>query len=144
MNHTERYEKFIISQKGILIRANKVLLLEFPEEERGWDFPGGRLNNGEFGLEPLHREIKEELGFDNFEILGVFDYETWRTISGVSVCGIVNLIKNDVDKIQISQEHKSFRWIEEHEIDDYNFFWPPAKRMLKNAFKYYKLLKNEK
>lgn len=143
MNHVDRYEKFIISQKGILIRDDKLLILKFPEEDRGWDVPGGRLENNEFGLEPLCREIEEELGFSEFDVLGVVDYETWKTVSGISVCGVVNLIQNDKDEIRISKEHSEFRWISEGEIEDYEFFWPPAERMLKNAFKYYRLLRND-
>jgi len=131
-------EKFIVSQAGILIRNNKCLIGEISNRPGVWDIPGGRVNVDEIGEVALRREIKEELGLHDFEIIDVVDYDVWYTKnSHIPVCAIANLIKNDIDEIKISNEHLRFEWITEDEIDDYNFVWPSAKKMLKKGFKKY-------
>jgi len=52
-----------ISQKAIIERDGKVLLVRHPKSDH-WEFPGGRLNKGELPEEGLIREVKEELGVD--------------------------------------------------------------------------------
>lgn len=102
-----------------------------------WGFPGGRMDIGEHCDEAFRREIKEELDLDRFEILGIVDFDTWTTKRGNDkVGGIARLIKNDNDEIKLSHEHVQMAWISEDEVDDYNFVWPNAKRMIKNGFEY--------
>ena len=139
MKNPERFEKFIISQKGIFIRDEKVLFLKLKNPRLGWDFPGGRLDRGEVGEQAFQREIKEELGFDDFEILGVVDYDIWITPQGIPVCGIANLIKNDSDEPLMSVEHTEMHWVKEEEIDNYMFLWPNAKRMVRKGCSFYPL-----
>jgi 8-oxo-dGTP pyrophosphatase MutT (NUDIX family) len=144
------YEKFIVSQKAVLIRNDKALILEFKDKNNGWDIPGGRFDSAELGarvnvcgrgMKSFKREIREETGLNAFENLGAVDYDLWRTPSGQAVCGIVNLIINDVDDIRLSDEHGDMRWIFENEIDNYRFLWPMLPRMIKKGFERYKLLK---
>ena len=68
-------EKFTVAQKGILIRDNKVLLLEFAKYPGLWDLPGGRVQVDEAGEEAFVREIEEELGFSKFDNFGVVDHD---------------------------------------------------------------------
>lgn len=136
MKNYEKFEKFVISQKGVLIRDGKALIMELANHKNHWDLPGGRLDVGEIGEESFRREIEEELGFKEFENLGVIDYDIWlATNKQVPVCGICNLIKNDKDKIVISKEHSKMTWISEEEIDNFEYLWPKLGRMLKNGFK---------
>jgi len=138
----KEFEYFQISQAGILIRDSKCLIAEFSNLPGSWDIPGGRLDKGEYSEPAFKREIKEELGLDNFEILGIVDYDIWYTSDkNIPVCGIASLIKNEKDEITLSDEHLKYKWITENEIDDYNFLWPNAKRMLKKGFERYKYLK---
>lgn len=142
----KEYGKFWISQVGILIRDNKCLILEFSGPPFGeWGLPGGRIDVGEGCDEAFIRELKEELNLNNFENLGIVDLDTWVARTGDLVCGVARLIKNDNDKIKLSHEHTQLAWITESEINDYNFTWPNAKRMIKKGFEYLKFLKeNEK
>ncbi len=52
---------FPVSIKGVVIHANKVLLLKNPRDE--WELPGGRLEIGETPEECVAREIEEETGW---------------------------------------------------------------------------------
>ncbi|NQV13087.1 MAG: NUDIX domain-containing protein [Parcubacteria group bacterium] len=142
----KEFEKFIISQVAVLIRDEKCLILEFSDMPGRWGLPGGRLDVGEVGEPALRREIEEELGLANFENLGVVDYETWHIPrstdmkTGTPLCGIANLIENDEDEIKLSHEHSQLKWATEDELENYDFVWPPAARMLKKGFAYKKLL----
>ena len=127
-------ERFVVSQKGILIRDKRCLILEINTRPNVWDLPGGRIDNNENGKESFCREIKEELGVDNFKVLDMVDYEAWHTNSGFAVCGVVNLIETK-EEIKLSHEHKSLKWIKENEIDKYKFVWPAMRRMIKNGFR---------
>ncbi|MFH2104697.1 MAG: NUDIX domain-containing protein [Parcubacteria group bacterium] len=142
----KNFEKFVVSQVAVLIRGDKCLILEFSDMPGRWGLPGGRLDVGEVGEQAFRREIKEELGLANFENLGVVDYETWHITKstdmkmGTPLCGITNLIKNDEDEIKLSHEHSQFKWVTGDELEDYDFIWLAAARMLKKGFAYKKLL----
>ena len=131
---TGEHERFIISQKGILIRDNKCLIAEANNCPGIWDLPGGRINNNENSEESFRREIKEETGINNLIILDVVDYEAWYTHTGFAVCGVARLIETE-EEIKLSREHTSLKWIKEDEIDQYKFVWPAINRMIKNGFR---------
>jgi ADP-ribose pyrophosphatase YjhB (NUDIX family) len=52
---------FPVSIKGVVIHANKVLLLKNDRDE--WELPGGRLEIGETPQECVAREVEEETGW---------------------------------------------------------------------------------
>ena len=133
-------EKFVISQKAVPIRDNKCLIMKMTKSSEHWELPGGRIDEGEMFDTSFAREMKEELNFDNFEHLGVVHYETWYIPDGSAVCGIANLIKNDKDEVVISDEHLDMKWVTQDELDDYNFFWPSSKKMIKQGFEKYNLI----
>jgi len=141
---TENFEYFQISQKGLLFRDDKILIVKLADQTDSWDLPGGRIDKKEADEVAFFREIKEELGFSDFKNLGVVDYEICY-VKDTPFCGIVNLIKNDDNEIKLSEEHSQYKWINENEISDYKYAWKNMDRMMKKGFQYYKLLqKNEK
>ena len=57
MNHP----KHIVAVSGLISHPDgKILLIRGPR--RGWEFPGGQVEEGENLIEALHREIQEEAG----------------------------------------------------------------------------------
>ena len=56
-NHTVRVT-------GVLLHADKILLVQQQTESRAWSLPGGKLEPGETLEEGLIREMQEETGLD--------------------------------------------------------------------------------
>jgi len=128
------FEKFVISQKAMLVRDEKCLIVETVSHLGVWDLPGGRIDKNETGEESFAREIKEELGISKFKNIGVADCDTWNNYKNEPMCGIVNLIKNDTDKITLSPEHSQMKWISKKEVDNYKYCWPVMGYMIKKGF----------
>jgi len=141
---SDNFERFMVGQAAIIIRDNKCLILQFSDSKK-WGLPGGRVDKGETGKAALRREMKEELGINEFEYLGVADYDFYyyqKENETIAKCNLINLIKKDTDEVTISDEHSDFKWIAENEVGDYEFAWPNMERIIKNSFKYKKLLEN--
>ena len=71
----DNFGYFQVSQKALLLRDDKMLIVKLASQTDIWDLPGGRLNKGEYSESAFKREISEELGFENFENFGVVDYD---------------------------------------------------------------------
>jgi 8-oxo-dGTP pyrophosphatase MutT (NUDIX family) len=129
------YERFAVSQKAVLIRDKKCFIGEVSKRPGIWDLPGGRIGNDEGASNAFKREIEEELGIVEFQILTTLDHDIWRTKNGVPVFGIAFLIES-ADEIILSQEHARGAWITEEEIDTHKFIWRNMDRMIKKGFEY--------
>ena len=57
-----------IVQKAVIKKGDKYLILLRPSDKKffpdHWDFPGGKLDDGEDAIESLKREVLEETGLD--------------------------------------------------------------------------------
>ena len=57
---TKQFPVHFVSAAGVVYKDGKVLLIR--SERRGWEFPGGIVEQGEALLDGLRREILEESG----------------------------------------------------------------------------------
>ena len=144
----KEFEKFVASQKGLLFKDDKCLILKInPElinQDNAWDLPGGRLDKGEDYSLGLKRELEEEIGLSNFDVLGVADCTFWWTPvdGGSPIVGIIYAIQADNQEIILSGEHVEMKWISQSEIDNYHYIWPHMHKALKKGFQLYNLYKN--
>ncbi len=81
--------------------------------------PGGRMEGSGDPKGELRREIKEDSGPEEFEIEGVFDV-------GMSLSGETFLVtyKTKIEgepKVNISEEHTDYAWMDNDSIDLYKF-----------------------
>jgi len=91
MNKITYKIKIIKSAEQILSRDNvsAVFLLAFSNNkilairnERGWDIPGGHLENNETLLDGLKRELQEEAGanFENAEAFAIVSHKNYNKV----------------------------------------------------------------
>ena len=87
----------------------------------GWEFPGGKIEEGETPQEALVREIKEEL--DTVVLVGdlidtiEYDYPTFHLSMDCFWCEIVS---GDL----VLKEHEAAKWLTKDELDSVE--WLPA------------------
>ena len=112
---------------AIIVENNKIFATQrgYGEFKGGWEFPGGKVEEGETPQQALIREIREELDavievgelFDTVE----YDYPNFHLSMDCFVC---TLRSGDM----VLKEHEAARWLDRgslHSVD-----WLPADKGL--------------
>ncbi len=108
MNHP----KHIVAVSGLISHPNgQVLLIRSPR--RGWEFPGGQVEEGEDLIEALQREIKEESGVTASigSLVGV--YSNIRSPSKVMFGFLGEYVSG---KLTTSDESIETKWVDRDSI----------------------------
>ena len=107
---------------GIIINDGKVLIAQRKRgksQEFMWEFPGGKLEEGETLQQCLKRELMEELNLSvvigDFFMQSSFDYDfgTIELYAYWATC--------KQDNLTYHPDHEQARWISVDEIDNYSF-----------------------
>ena len=112
---------------AIIIKDNKVFATQrgYGDFKDGWEFPGGKVEEGETPKEALAREIREELAadvrvgrlFDTVE----HDYPDFHLSMECYICEIAA-------GEMVLKEHEAAKWLARDELDTVD--WLPADRGL--------------
>lgn len=106
---------------AVIIEKGKVLIAQRAENQKmagKWEFPGGKVEQGETYEECLKREISEELGI-KIEIEGLFVENIYRYDSGT-----IKLIAYKARYIEGEYDlsvHNQIKWVKPDELDNYDF-----------------------
>jgi 8-oxo-dGTP diphosphatase len=84
-----------------------------------WDIVGGHLEPGEGTEDALHREVREETGWQVSHLLGLVGEYCYTGNDGIARVEIDFLVRVDGDlsrpRLEVGK-HTEFRWLAEHEI----------------------------
>lgn len=96
----------------------------------GWEFPGGKVEDGESHEEALIREIREELrteiSVDEYLCTVEHDYPTFHLTMHCYIC---SLLSNDITLV----EHEAAKWVDRSGLDSID--WLPADIKVVNCIK---------
>ena len=112
---------------AIIIHDGKIFATQrgYGEFKDGWEFPGGKIEQGETPEEALIREIREELDseievgelFDTVE----YDYPQFHLLMDCFLC---KLQKGNL----VLKEHEAAKWLSRESLDSVE--WLPADKGL--------------
>ena len=123
---------------AVIVKDGNVLATQrgYGEFKGKWEFPGGKIKEGESKEEALKREIKEELNadidVDKFLTTVNYDYPTFHLIMHTFICSL----KNNVEFVFHSKdelEHDNMIWLDKEDLDFLD--WLPADLEIISAYK---------
>ena len=93
----------------------------YGEFKGGWEFPGGKIEEGETPQEALKREIMEELATEISvgELIDTIEYD-YPTFNLSMECFWCEIVKGDL----VLKEHEAAKWLTKEQLDDVE--WLPA------------------
>lgn len=106
-------EKKETSVGAVVINPQNKILLIFQRKAQYWEFPKGHMEGQEDELVTMDREVEEETGIKNYELIKDFrqeiNYVFERDGNTVQKKVIFYLVRTN-DPIQICLEHEQFKW----------------------------------
>lgn len=119
---------------GIILKEGKVLLGRRKSHDRfggKWEFPGGKVEEGEMPEDCIIREIKEELNLDIKDFKDFMSYVyRFKNVNLVIHSFLIREFSGKLKKL----EHDSLVWISIDEVFNYDLLdgdKPVAKHLLK-------------
>lgn len=123
----ENTRKRIEVVAAIILDKEKIFATQrgYGEFKDGWEFPGGKMEQGESSQQALIREIKEELDteievgdlIDTVE----YDYPTFHLTMHCFLCTIKS-------GVLVLKEHEAAKWLTKETLDSVD--WLPADKGL--------------
>lgn len=108
---------------AVIKSNNKIFATQrgYGEFRGGWEFPGGKIEEGETEQEALKREIVEELGveIDVKELIDTIEYD-YPSFHLAMDCFWAEIISGKI----VLKEHEAAKWLTKDELNSVE--WLPA------------------
>ena len=112
---------------AIIRKGDKIFATQrgYGEWKDWWEFPGGKIEQGETPEEALKREIREELSteisVDEFLCTVEYDYPQFHLTMHCYICSLLT------ESLHLN-EHEAARWLKNNELDSVK--WLPADKII--------------
>ena len=112
---------------AIIRKGDKIFATQrgYGEWKDWWEFPGGKIEQGETPEEALKREIREELSteinVDCYLCTVEYDYPKFHLTMHCYVCSLLT------EALHLN-EHEAARWLKNNELDSVK--WLPADKIV--------------
>nr|WP_026317566.1 8-oxo-dGTP diphosphatase MutT [Ahrensia kielensis] len=119
-------DMLLVTACALVDTDNRILLAQRPEGKSLaglWEFPGGKIEQGETPEESLVRELKEELGITTQTAclapltFASYAYEKFHLLMPLFIC-------RKFEGIPMPQENQTLKWVRPEKLRDYPM--PPA------------------
>lgn len=116
----------VVAACALIDKDGRILISQRPEGKPMaglWEFPGGKLEDGERPEEAVIRELHEELGIEVPEsclaayVFASHRYETFHLLMPLFVCRKWNGLVRPM-------ENQAIKWVRSRDLSDYDM--PPA------------------
>lgn len=123
----ENTRKRIEVVAAIILEKERIFATQrgYGEFKDGWEFPGGKMEQGETPQQALRREIKEELDteIEVGELIDTVEYD-YPTFHLTMHCFFCTIKSGDL----VLKEHEAARWLTRETLDSVD--WLPADKGL--------------
>lgn len=108
-------EKKETSVGAVVINSKNKILLILQRKADYWEFPKGHMEGQEDELVTMDREVKEETGIKNYELIKGFRHEihySFEQDGNITYKKVIFYLIRTDDSIEISIEHKEYKWVD--------------------------------
>ena len=123
----ENTRKRIEVVAAIILEKERIFATQrgYGEFKDGWEFPGGKMEQGETPQQALRREIKEELDteIEVGELIDTVEYD-YPTFHLTMHCFLCTIKSGDL----VLKEHEAAKWLTKETLDSVD--WLPADKGL--------------
>ncbi len=106
---------------GILVNQNKILIAQRKElkHDNKWEFPGGKIEEGENPQQALKRELQEELAIASLSIKAFHKHTC--TINSEQTIELHTFIVDEFCGRPQALSHKKLAWVSKEDLVNYPF-----------------------
>ncbi len=112
-----------VAVKAVIIKNGKVLLMQ-DTGDKGWTFPGGGVDHGENTEQALRRELSEEIGITESDVVCNNKIEAvfiGHVKDDIPRCNIHFKVALDTNDLRPTQETEKLEWIPTTDLEHHAF-----------------------